>query len=110
MADPKPGTFKFTARDKKAVANSRAVRAATSRRADIGIAAFHSAARVPGGTGNLAAKVRKEPAVDRHGNPGHRIVAYSEGNLSALFGTRRSKRVRAVAAAMRAMNGKGRRR
>lgn len=107
MADPKPGTFKFTSRNAKAIMRSKSVQAATSRGADRGIAAFRSAARVPGGTGNLAAKVRKEPARGRDGRPGHRIVAYSEGNVPALFGTERSRRVRAVAAAVQAINGRG---
>ncbi|OZC62771.1 hypothetical protein CH276_14225 [Rhodococcus sp. 06-470-2] len=108
MADPKPGTFRYTSRDEKAVMRSRAVRSATSRGADRGIAAFRSAARVPGGTGQLSAMVRKEPAVGRDGRPGHRIVAYSPGNLSALFGTKRSKKVRAVAAAVQAIKRGGR--
>ncbi|MEA1798546.1 hypothetical protein [Rhodococcus qingshengii] len=108
MADPKPGTFKFTSRDAKAIMKSKGVQAATSRGADRGIAAFRRAARVPGGTGNLAAKVRKEPAVGRDGRPGKRIVAYSEGNAPALLGTRRSRRVRAIAAAVQAINRGGR--
>lgn len=106
MPDPKPGTFKFSSRDAKAIMRSRGVQRAVNHGADRGIAAFRSAARVPGGTGNLAAKVRKESARGRDGRPGVRIVAYSEGNLSALFGTNRSKKVRAVAAAVQAIRGR----
>ncbi|MGR6523837.1 hypothetical protein ACU5JM_19560 [Rhodococcus erythropolis] len=107
MADPKPGTFKFTSRYARSILKSKGVQAATSRAADRGVAGFRRAARVPGGTGNLAAKVRKEPAVGRNGRAGTRIIAYSEGNVSALFGTRRSRRVRAVGSAVRAINRKG---
>lgn len=108
MADPKPGTLKFTPRYAKSILKSKAVQAGTSRAADRGIAGFRRGARVAGGTGNLAAKVRKEPAVGRDGRAGTRIVMYSEGNVSALFGTRRSRRVRAVGSAVRAIKRKGR--
>lgn len=108
MADPKPGTFKFTSRDAKAIMASRQVQGALDKAADRGIAAFKAEANKHRKTGELAARVRKEEARGWDGRPGLRIVATSKGNQSALFGTKRSRPVRASGAAMRAMKRKGR--
>ncbi|HEY9314330.1 hypothetical protein [Williamsia sp.] len=108
MADPKPGTFTFTSRNAKEIMASRQVQGALDSAADRGIAAFKTEANKHRKTGELAARVHKEKARGFDGRPGVRIVATSQGNQSALFGTKRSKPVRASGAAMRAMKRKGR--
>ncbi|MBM4587589.1 hypothetical protein GS507_05195 [Rhodococcus hoagii] len=108
MADPKPGSFRFSSKDAKNVMASRAVQRAAEKMADVGIAAFRKEARRHKRSGDLADKVRREPARGWDGRPGQRIVASSRGNQSALFGTRRSRPVRAMEAAQRAMSQKRR--
>jgi len=104
MADPKPGTFRFSSKDAKAIMASRGVQKAGRRMAQVGVDAFRREAGRHKKTGQLAARVRVEPARGWDGRPGHRIVSSRAGNEYALFGTRRSKPVRATQAAMRAMS------
>ncbi|MBH0121558.1 hypothetical protein I0Q12_19405 [Rhodococcus sp. CX] len=104
MADPKPGTFRFSSKDAKAIMASRSVQAAGRRMAQVGVDAFRREAGRHAKTGQLAARVRIERARGWDGRPSHRIVSSRSGNQPALFGTRRSKPVRATEAAMRAMN------
>ncbi|USC16224.1 hypothetical protein [Rhodococcus sp. 11-3] len=104
MSDRKPGTFRFSSKDAKAIMASRSVQAATAGAARVGLEAFRREARRHAKTGQLAARVRIERARGWDGRPGHRIVASRAGNQYALFGTRRSKPARATEAAMRAMN------
>ncbi|MCK8674098.1 hypothetical protein M1M07_23675 [Rhodococcus sp. HM1] len=104
MADPKPGTFRFSSKDAKAIMASPAVQKASRRMAEVGANAFRREAGRHAKTGKLAAQVRVERARGWDGRPGHRIVSYRRNNQYALFGTRRSKAVRASQAAMRAMN------
>lgn len=110
MASSSPG-FRFSSKDAKKVLASRTVQREVDKIADRGISAFRRAARVPGGTGELAAKIRKEPMRGWDGRPGKRVVAYSPGAMSAVYGTRRSRPRPAVDAALREMNrgGRGRR-
>lgn len=104
MADPKPGTFRFSSKDAKSIMASRGVQSANRRMAQAGMDAFRREARRHAKTGQLAARVRIERTRGWDGRPGHRIVSSRVGNQYALFGTKRSKPVRAVEAAMRAMN------
>lgn len=108
MADPKPGTFRHSSKQAKAIMASRQVQKAAERLAQVGAAAFRREARRHKRSGDLASQVRVEPATGWDGRTGARIVAYSRGNQSALFGTRRSRPVRASDAAIRAMNRKAR--
>lgn len=104
MASGKPGGIRFSSKDAKAIMASKHVQAATARLAKVGAAAFQREARRHKRSGQLADQVRVEPATGWDGRPGSRIVASRKGNQSALFGTRRSRPVRAQEAAFRAMN------
>ncbi|MFI8664232.1 hypothetical protein ACIGKR_29845 [Rhodococcus qingshengii] len=106
MADPKPGTLRFSSRDVKAIMASRQVQGALAKVGKVGLDAFRQEARRRKKTGKLGDKARVEPARGWDGRPGVRVVATSAGNQSALFGTRRSQPVRAQEAAVRAMNRK----
>ena len=108
MANPKPGTFRFSSKDAKAIMASPGVRKAGRRMAQVGMEAFRNEARRHAKTGQLAARVRIESARGWDGRPGHRIVSSRAGNQYALLGTKRSKPVRANQAAMRAMQQKRR--
>ncbi|NKU37709.1 hypothetical protein GS887_27685 [Rhodococcus hoagii] len=68
MASSKPGSFRFSSKDAKNVMASRAVQKAAEKMADVGIAAFRKEAA---GTsvGDLADKVRREPARGWDGRP-----------------------------------------
>ncbi|MGC0364809.1 hypothetical protein ABH922_002793 [Rhodococcus sp. 27YEA15] len=105
MADPKPGSFRFSSRDAKAIMASRKVQSELEKAAKRGVAAFKAEANKRRKSGKLADRVRVEKAQGWDGRPGVRIVATSKGNQSALFGTRRSRPVRAQEAAIRAING-----
>ncbi|NKT69491.1 hypothetical protein GS860_16165 [Rhodococcus hoagii] len=104
MASGKPGSFKFSSKDAKKLMGSRSVQKAAEKMADVGIAAFRKEARRHKRSGELADRVRREPARGWDGRPGQRIVASRRGNQSALFGTSRSRPVRAMEAAQRAMS------
>lgn len=108
MASGKPGSIRFSSKDAKAIMASKQVQAATARLAKVGADAFQREARRHKRSGQLADKVRVEPATGWDGRPGSRIVASRRGNQSALFGTRRSRPVRAQEAAMKAMSQKRR--
>ncbi|ORL11649.1 hypothetical protein [Prescottella equi] len=104
MANGKPGSIRFSSKDAKAIMASKHVQAATAKQAKVGADAFRKEARRHKRSGQLADKVRVEPAKGWDGRPGSRIVASRRGNQSALFGTSRSRPVRAQEAAIRAMN------
>ncbi|WP_213573279.1 hypothetical protein [Rhodococcus sp. USK13] len=108
MADPKPGSYRFSSKDAKAIMRSQHVQKATRRMAEVGAKAFKAEARRHRKSGKLADQVRIEPSRGWDGRPGQRIVASRSGNQPALFGTRRSKPVRASEAAIRAMRQKRR--
>lgn len=103
MSSSKPGSFKFSSKDARKIMASRSVQKATERMADVGIAAFRKEASRHAKTGQLASRVRRQPARGWDGRPGQRIVSSRDGNQPALLGTRRSKPVRAIEAAQRAM-------
>ncbi|QXU53615.1 MULTISPECIES: hypothetical protein [unclassified Rhodococcus (in: high G+C Gram-positive bacteria)] len=106
MPDPKPGTYRFSSKDAKAIMASAGVQSATRRMAQNGLAAFRAEARRHAKTGQLATRVRIERARGWDGRPGYRIVSSRVANQHVLFGTKRSKPVRATQAAMRAMRRK----
>lgn len=108
MASSKPGSLRFSSKDAKKIMASRAVQKATERMANVGIAAFRKEASKHARTGQLASTVRREPARGWDGRPGQRIVSSRNGNQPALLGTRRSRPVRAMQAAQRAMSQKRR--
>ncbi|MBM4492599.1 hypothetical protein GS436_04360 [Rhodococcus hoagii] len=103
MASSKPGSFQFSSKDAKKIMASRPVQKATERMANVGLAAFRKEASRHARTGQLASRVRREPARGWDGRPGQRIVSYRDGNQPALLGTSRSRPVRAMQAAQRAM-------
>jgi hypothetical protein len=108
MGSGKPGSVRISSKDAKKIMASRSVQKATAKMADTGIAAFRKEALRHKRSGQLAARVRREPARGWDGRPGQRIVSSRAGNQPALFGTRRSKAVRAMEAAHRAMSQKRR--
>ncbi|MDV2474234.1 hypothetical protein F8M49_00325 [Rhodococcus zopfii] len=108
MPDPKPGSFRFSSKDAKAIMRSKKVQQATRAMAEVGKKAFQAEARRHAKTGKLAAQVHIERARGWDGRPGQRIVSSRAAGQHALLGTKRSKPVRANQAALRAMRQKRR--